>query len=201
MKKNPGEWFVFTQKCPLILASGSPRRKEILDTMGLEFSVDVSDADESFAGTPEEMVLELSRRKALAVASRHSGAMILAADTLVFGDEVLGKPHSAEEAKRMLAGLSGRWHSVYTGVTMIDTRSGKTLSRADVTRVHFVALTAQDIDAYVATGEPLDKAGAYGIQGRGGMLIDRIEGSYSNVVGLPMALVRSMLLELEKPQI
>ena len=201
MKKNPGEWFVFTQKCPLILASGSPRRKEILDTMGLEFSVDVSDADESFAGTPEEMVLELSRRKALAVASRHSGAMILAADTLVFGDEVLGKPHSAEEAKRMLAELSGRWHSVYTGVTMIDTRSGKTLSRADVTRVHFVALTAQDIDAYVATGEPLDKAGAYGIQGRGGMFIDRIEGSYSNVVGLPMALVRSMLLELEKPQI
>ena len=201
MKKNPGEWFVFTQKCPLILASGSPRRKEILDTMGLEFSVDVSDADESFAGTPEEMVLELSRRKALAVASRHSGAMILAADTLVFGDKVLGKPHSAEEAKRMLAGLSGRWHSVYTGVTMIDTRSGKTLSRADVTRVHFVALTAQDIDAYVATGEPLDKAGAYGIQGRGGMFIDRIEGSYSNVVGLPMALVRSMLLELEKPQI
>lgn len=201
MKKNPGEWFVFTQKCPLILASGSPRRKEILDTMGLEFSVDVSDADESFAGTPEEMVLELSRRKALAVASRHSGAMILAADTLVFGDEVLGKPHSAEEAKRMLAELSGSWHSVYTGVTMIDTRSGKTLSRADVTRVHFVALTAQDIDAYVATGEPLDKAGAYGIQGRGGMFIDRIEGSYSNVVGLPMALVRSMLLELEKPQI
>ena len=201
MKKNPGEWFVFTQKCPLILASGSPRRKEILDTMGLKFSVDVSDADESFAGTPEEMVLELSRRKALAVASRHSGAMILAADTLVFGDEVLGKPHSAEEAKRMLAELSGSWHSVYTGVTMIDTRSGKTLSRADVTRVHFVALTAQDIDAYVATGEPLDKAGAYGIQGRGGMFIDRIEGSYSNVVGLPMALVRSMLLELEKPQI
>ena len=201
MKKNPGEWFVFTQKCPLILASGSPRRKEILDTMGLEFSVDISDADESFAGTPEEMVLELFRRKAQAVAPRHSGAMILAADTLVFGDEVLGKPHSAEEAKRMLAGLSGRWHSVYTGVTMIDTRSGKTLSRADVTRVHFVALTAQDIDAYVATGEPLDKAGAYGIQGRGGMFIDRIEGSYSNVVGLPMALVRSMLLELEKPQI
>ena len=192
---------MFTQKCPLILASGSPRRKEILDTMGLKFSVDVSDADESFAGTPEEMVLELSRRKVQAVASRHNGAMILAADTVVFTDEVLGKPRNAGEARRMLAALSGRWHSVYTGVTMIDTRSGRTLSRADVTRVHFVALTAQDIDAYVATGEPLDKAGAYGIQGRGGMLIDRIEGSYSNVVGLPMALVRSMLLELEKSQI
>ena len=180
---------MFTQKCLLILASGSPRRKEILDTMGLEFSVDISDADESFAGTPEEMVLELSRRKAQAVAPRHSGAMILAADTLVFGDEVLGKPHSAEEAKRMLAGLSGRWHSVYTGVTMIDTRSGKTLSRADVTRVHFVALTAQDIDAYVATGEPLDKAGAYGIQGYGSVFVASISGDYNNVVGLPLAKV------------
>ena len=192
---------MFTQKCPLILASGSPRRKEILDTMGLEFSVDVSDADESFAGTPEEMVLELSRRKAQAVASRHSGAIILAADTLVYGDEVLGKPHSAAEARHMLAGLSGRWHSVHTGVTMIDTSSSRAISRADVTRVHFVSMTAEDIDAYVATGEPLDKAGAYGIQGRGGMFIDRIEGSYSNVVGLPMALVRSMLLELEMSQI
>ena len=192
---------MFTQKCPLILASSSPRRKEILDTMGLEFSVDVSDADESFAGTPEEMVLELSRRKAQAVASRHSGAIILAADTLVYGDEVLGKPHSAVEARHMLAGLSGRWHSVHTGVTMIDTSSSRAISRADVTRVHFVSMTAEDIDAYVATGEPLDKAGAYGIQGRGGMFIDRIEGSYSNVVGLPMALVRSMLLELEMSQI
>ena len=186
------------QKRPLILASGSPRRKEILDTMGLSYSVDVSDADESFVGMPEDMVLELSRRKAQAVAPRHSDAVILAADTLVYGDEVLGKPHDAQEARRMLAGLSGRWHSVYTGVTMMDTCSGRTLSRADVTRVHFIPLTKEDIDAYVATGEPLDKAGAYGIQGRGGMFIDRIEGSYSGVVGLPMALVRSMLLELNQ---
>ena len=192
---------MITQKCPLILASGSPRRREILDTMGLAFSVDVSNADESFAGTPEEMVLELSLRKAQAVAPRHSGALILAADTIVYGREVLGKPHSAGEARRMLVELSGSWHSVYTGVTLMDTRSGKTLSRADVTRVHFVALTSKDIDAYVATGEPFGKAGSYAIQGRGGMLIDRIEGSYSNVVGLPMALVRSMLLELEEAQI
>ncbi len=187
-----------TQKCPLILASGSPRRKEILDTMGLSYCVDVSDADESFVGMPEAMVLELSRRKAQAVAPRHSEALILAADTLVYGDEVLGKPHDAEEARHMLAELSGRWHSVYTGVTMMDTRSGRTISRADVTRVHFIEMTQNDIDAYVATGEPLDKAGAYAIQGRGGMFIDRIEGSYSNVVGLPMTLVRSMLLELDE---
>ena len=188
---------MITQKCPLILASGSPRRREILDTMGLAYSVDASDADESFVGLPEDMVLELSRRKAQAVASRHSGAIILAADTLVFSDEVLGKPNSAEDAKRMLAELSGRWHSVYTGVTLMDTRSGRMLSRADVTRVHFIPMTLEEIDGYVATGEPFGKAGAYAIQGRGGMLIDRIEGSYSNVVGLPMALVRSMLLELE----
>ena len=192
---------MITQKCPLILASGSPRRKELLDTMGLSFSVDVSDADEFASGTPEEMVLELSRRKAQAVAPRHSGAVILAADTLVYAREVLGKPHSAGEARRMLAELSGSWHSVYTGVTLIDTRSGKTLSRVDVTRVHFVPLTSEEIDAYVATGEPLDKAGAYAIQGQAGMLIDRIEGSYSNVVGLPTALLRSMLLELEETQI
>lgn len=189
---------MLTQKCPLILASGSPRRKEILEAMGLSFSVDVSDADESFTGKPEDMVLELSRRKAQAVAPRHADSVILAADTIVFCDGVLGKPRDDEEAGRMLSELSGRWHSVYTGVTMIDTRSGSTLSRADATRVHFVPLTDADIAAYVATGETRDKAGAYAIQGRGGMLIDRIEGSYSGVVGLPMALVRSMLLELEE---
>lgn len=189
---------MLTQKCPLILASGSPRRREILEAMGLSFSVDVSSADESFTGAPEAMVLELSRRKAQAVAARHADSVILAADTVVFCDKVLGKPHSDEEARRMLAMLSGRWHSVYTGVTMIDTHSGRLLSRADATRVHFVPLTQGEIDAYVATGETRDKAGAYAIQGRGGMLIDRIEGSYSNVVGLPMALVRSMLLELDR---
>lgn len=191
---------MITQKCPLILASGSPRRREILDTMGLVYDVDVSDTDESCSGSPEEMVLELSGRKARAVACRHSGSLILAADTLVFGDTVLGKPRHADEARKMLASLSGRWHSVYTGVTLMDTRSGRSISRADVTHVHFVPLSQEEIDAYVATGEPLDKAGAYGIQGLGGMFIDRIEGSYSNVVGLPMALVRSMLLEIENAQ-
>ena len=182
--------------CPLVLASGSPRRKEILETMGLSYIVDISDADESFFADPETMVLELSRRKALAVAPRHNDAVILAADTLVFGNEVLGKPKDADHAKEMLSSLSGKWHSVYTGVTLADTCSGRVISKADVTRVHFVSLSPAEIDAYVASGEPLDKAVAYGIQGMGGMFIDRIEGSYSNVVGLPMALLRSMLLEL-----
>ena len=181
---------------PLILASGSPRRKEILTTMGLSYTVDVSDADESYFSDPESMVLELSKRKAQAVAEKHDNAIILAADTLVFCQAVLGKPQNALHAKEMLRMLSGNWHSVFTGVTLIDTRSGKTVSRADMTRVHFVDLSDEEIDAYIATSEPLDKAGAYGIQGMGGMFIDKIEGSYSNVVGLPMALVRSMLMEI-----
>ena len=183
---------------PLILASGSPRRKEILDTMGLCYTVDVSDVDESYFAEPDAMVIELSRRKAEAVAAKHDNAIILAADTLVFGsNEVLGKPRDAEQARHMLGNLSGNWHSVYTGVTIINTHTGKLLSRADMTRVHFVDLNNEEIDAYVRSGEPLDKAGAYGIQGMGGMFINRIEGSYSNVVGLPMALVRSMLMEIE----
>lgn len=181
---------------PLILASGSPRRKEILDTMGLAYTVDVSDADESFIADPEAMVLELSLRKARAVAAKHDDSIILAADTLVFGAEVLGKPRDEEHAKSMLRQLSGNWHSVYTGVSIIDTYTGAVLSKADVTRVHFVELSEKDIERYVASGESKDKAGSYGIQGMGGMFIDRIEGSYSNVVGLPMALVRSMLLEI-----
>lgn len=182
---------------PLILASGSPRRKELLDLMGLLYTVDVSEADESFSGAPREMVLELSRRKALAVAARHANALVLAADTTVCDKErILGKPGTPERAHAMLMELSGKWHSVFTGLTLVDTRSGKTLSRAEETRVHFVQMTPEEIDAYVATGEPLDKAGAYGIQGRGGMFVDRIEGSYSCVVGLPMALLRSMLMEM-----
>jgi len=196
MKKFPGGNLVITLKRPLILASGSPRRKEILDTMGISYTVDVSDVDESFSASPAEMVMELSARKARAVAERHEHALVLAADTLVFGDEVLGKPKSPEHAIDMLGKLSGNWHSVFTGLTLIDTVTGTCIRRADQTRVHFVTMSAEDIAAYVATKEPLDKAGAYGIQGQGGMFIDRIEGSYSNVVGLPMALLRSMLIEM-----
>lgn len=181
---------------PLILASGSPRRKELLDTMGLSYTVDVSDADESITADPETMVLELSRRKAEAVAGKHENSIILAADTLVFSSEVLGKPQNSDHAKAMLRQLSGNWHSVYTGVTVIDTCSGKAISKADMTRVHFIELTDEEIDAYVASGECMDKAGSYAIQGMGGMFIDRIEGSYSNVVGLPMTLVHSMLLDI-----
>ncbi|MBQ2835002.1 MAG: septum formation inhibitor Maf [Clostridia bacterium] len=184
-------------KLPLVLASGSPRRKELLELMGIQYTVDVSDVDESFAGSPENMVLELSARKAASVAARHPDALVLAADTLVFGDEVLGKPGTPERAREMLRALSGKWHSVYTGLTLMDTQSGREIRRADMTRVHFVELSDAEIERYVAGKEPLDKAGAYGIQGQGGMFIDRIDGSYSNVVGLPMAMLRDMLMEIQ----
>lgn len=181
---------------PLILASGSPRRRELLDLMGLAYTVETPDVDESFSGRPSETVMEISRRKAAAVAARHSDSIIIAADTLVFADGALGKPHTPERAKEMLRSLAGNWHHVYTGITVINTRSGRILRNVDKTRVHLVPMTEQEIDAYVATGEPLDKAGAYGIQGMGGMFVDRIDGSYSNVVGLPMSMLRIMLAQV-----
>lgn len=181
---------------PLILASGSPRRRELLDLMGLTYTVETPDVDESFSGRPSETVMEISRRKAAAVAARHSDSIIIAADTLVFSDGALGKPHTPERAKEMLRSLAGNWHHVYTGITVINTRSGRVLRNVDKTRVHLVPMTEQEIDAYVATGEPLDKAGAYGIQGMGGMFVDRIDGSYSNVVGLPMSMLRIMLAQV-----
>lgn len=186
-------------KFPLILASASPRRKEILTTMGLEYTIDVSQVDEHATGAPNRMVIELSGRKADAVAERHRDALVLAADTLVYGaEQVLGKPSSADDAFRMLSALSGAWHEVYTGLTLINTKTGKRLQRVDCTRVHFMPLSVEEIRAYIATGEPLDKAGAYGIQGMAGMFIDRIEGSYSNVVGLPMALLYDMIREMNE---
>ena len=181
---------------PLILASGSPRRRELLDLMGLTYTVETPDVDESFSGRPSETVMEISRRKAAAVAARHSDSIIIAADTLVFADGALGKPHTPERAKEMLRSLAGNWHHVYTGITVINTRSGRVLRNVDKTRVHLGPMTEQEIDAYVATGEPLDKAGAYGIQGMGGMFVDRIDGSYSNVVGLPMSMLRIMLAQV-----
>ena len=181
---------------PLILASGSPRRRELLDQMGLIYTIDSPDVDENYVGRPAETVLEISRRKAVAVAARHPDSVILAADTLVFADEALGKPHTPERAKEMLTALADNWHNVYTGITLINTNSGRVLRNVDRTRVHMASMTEQEMDAYIATGEPLDKAGAYAIQGQGGMFIDRIDGSYSNVVGLPMTMLRTMLLQL-----
>ena len=177
----------------LILASASPRRLELLSLTGLPFRIDAPDVDETCSLPPREAVKELSRRKALAAAKLHPGCVILAADTLVSVDEkALGKPQDADDAYRMLSLLSGRWHQVYTGVTVVD-RDGNLHCEADVTDVHFEEMSEDAIRRYIATGEPMDKAGAYAVQGIAGLWIDQLRGSHTNVIGLPMALTRRLL--------
>lgn len=177
----------------LILASASPRRRELLSLTGLAFTVDAPDVDESCYLPPREAVKELSRRKALAAAKLHPGCVILAADTLVAVDDTaLGKPLDTEDAFRMLRSLSGRWHQVYTGVTVVDAQ-GTVRSEVDATDVHFEAMSDEAIRRYIATKEPMDKAGAYAVQGIAGLWIDELRGSHTNVIGLPMALTRRLL--------
>ncbi|MCR4441027.1 MAG: Maf family protein [Peptococcaceae bacterium] len=183
----------------LILASGSPRRAELLDRLGLAYSVAPGRVEEGEPCAPyQEWVQELSRIKALA-APAGKGDVVLAADTLVvLGNRVLGKPQDAQEAAEMLAFLSGRVHQVMTGICVVDHSENSGSGHVDVyqdvevTSVFFRHLTSREIQAYVNSGEPLDKAGAYGIQGLGALLVERIEGCYYNVVGLP--LVKTMYL-------
>lgn len=179
-----------------ILASSSPRRRELLAMMGLDFDVlpsnvpEVREQDE----TPEEYVARLSREKARAVAGKHPGRWIIAADTTVaLGDEVLEKPADPPDAARMLALISGQTHVVYTGVTLHRDEPHYAETHVATSEVRILPLTPHDIAWYVQTGEPLDKAGAYAAQGFGGMFIDSIHGSYTNVVGLPLALLFQML--------
>ncbi len=177
----------------LILASASPRRRELLGLTGLPFQVDAPNVDETCDLPPRSAVEELSRRKAMAAAALHPGQVILAADTLVsVDDRALGKPKDAADAFRMLTELSGRWHQVYTGVTVI-TAAGECHCTSDVTDVHFEPMDASAIRRYIATGEPMDKAGAYAVQGFAGLYIDQLKGSHTNVIGLPMALTRHLL--------
>ena len=182
----------------IILASASPRRKELLGQIGLRFEVEPSDYDEEIvAGSePHETARRLSLGKARTAARKHRNAIIIAADTfVVFGDRTLGKPHTDYEAREMLRALNGQAHSVITGFTVLDTESGKVLSRSVETRVHMRKLTLKEIESYVRTKEPLDKAGGYAIQGRGAVLVERIEGDYSNVVGLPLSALAESLRE------
>ena len=182
----------------IILASASPRRKEILGKTGLKFSVDAGDykEDMDLALKPRQLARFLSSEKARAVAVKYASALVIAADTfIVFQGSLLGKPHTREEARRMLTLLNGRQHSVLTGFTVIDTRTGKKLSRSVETKVFFKKMTGQEIESYVKTGEPLDKAGAYAIQGLGAVLVKKIEGDYFNVIGLPVA---SLAVTLKK---
>lgn len=172
----------------LILASSSPRRQDLLRAAGFSFEVISPDVDEFlFPGEdPQAAVMRLAELKALAVHTQEPDAMILAADTAVVLDgEMLGKPEDEEDARWMLTSLSGRGHEVITGFALL---TGKALHReAVLTRVWFRELSDAEIDAYIATGEPMDKAGAYGIQSGAAHMVRSIEGSYTNVVGLPMA--------------
>ena len=178
----------------IILASSSPRRRELMGYTGIPFEVITAEAEELKEGSPAELVMENARRKARAVADQHPGRVVLGADTIVYQDgRVLGKPRDEQEARDMLRRLSGAWHTVYTGVCVIG-ENGREDTRFDEARVQFVPLDENTIARYAATKEPMDKAGAYALQGHGGMFVRRIEGSYSNVIGLPMALARDMLL-------
>ncbi len=170
-----------------ILASASPRRRELLQQIKASFTVKVSQAEEVTGGSlaPAEIVVENAVRKAEAVSKENPGQAVLGADTIVFLDgRVFGKPHDAEEAKAMLRTLAGREHEVATGIAWIH--EGKVFTDVETTRVFFAPMTEEEIAAYVATGEPLDKAGAYAIQGQAAVFIDSIAGSFSNVVGLPL---------------
>jgi septum formation protein len=184
----------------LILASASPRRAEVLRDAGIPFEVCAVPVEE--APRPgeevEELVARLADGKARAAAPRiHEPAIIIGADTAVeLGRRILGKPRDATDAREMLSFLSGRTHRVLTGLCVLRVPEGTARSAVEITRVTFAPLTQEEIAAYVASGEPFDKAGAYGIQGRAGRYIPRIEGCYFNVVGLPLARLYALLKDL-----
>ncbi len=180
------------QRHEIILASGSPRRKELLTQAGLTFRVLTADVDETPTVTePAAVVEELSMRKAEAVRKMRPSeaeAIVVAADTIVALDgEILGKPKDEDDAVRMLRELSGRTHEVYTGVTVLQVPGTERVTFSNCTRVTFYRLSEEDIRDYVASGEPMDKAGSYGIQGLGVRFVERIKGDYNNVVGFPLA--------------
>jgi septum formation protein len=174
----------------IVLASSSPRRRELLNLLGLKFRVDPAEYEErmDLAMPPHHLARHLSLEKARAVSAGYRDAIIIAADTFIlFRGKLLGKPHTAQEAKRMLGMLNGKTHSVITGFTVMDTMSGSKISKSVETQVLFRRLTADEIASYVRTGEPLDKAGGYAIQGLGAVLVRKIDGDFFNVIGLPLS--------------
>lgn len=180
----------------IILASTSPRRRELLKLTGLKFKVAASDYEEDLALNlpPHALAIFLSNEKAKSVAKKYKNALVIAADTfIVFRDKIFGKPHTEKESMKMLKTLNGKAHSVITGFTIIDTDSKRVLSKAIKTKVYFRKLTIKEIETYVKSGETIDKAGAYAIQGLGSVIVRKIEGDYFNVVGLPVcALIQSL---------
>lgn len=178
----------------LILASGSPRRRELLSKMGYTFEICTPDVDEHVPGHACDIVRTLAVRKGRAAAEHFASGVIIASDTLVSLDGApLGKPEDAADARRMLRALSGREHEVFSGVCLIDATTGREEARVDRTGVRFRSLTDEEIDAYIATGEPMDKAGAYAIQGGAGAFVEGLDGSFENVMGFPVDVVSEML--------
>jgi septum formation protein len=192
-----------TAPLPLVLASASPRRQEILRLAGTDFEVATSDAEDGLeaSGRPEDIAGAGARAKATEVARRLPGRLVLGADTVVaVGRHVLGKPADAADATRMLQQLSGRTHQVHTAYAFVRGGSGEVLAEGcETSAVTFHELDAATIAAYVASGDPLDKAGAYGIQSGGGALVAEVIGSYLNVVGLPLARCLKALAEIGRP--
>ncbi|QQD25006.1 Maf family protein [Venatoribacter cucullus] len=184
----------------IVLASSSPRRRELLQQIGVPFRIQVQAVDETPrpAELPAAYVARLALEKARAVSALNPGAVVLGSDTTgVLADQILVKPEDDADARRMLQAMSGRTHQVLTAVALVqDDHETVQVVRTDVT---FCTLTDAQIDAYIATGEPADKAGAYGIQGLGAVLVAGINGSYSNVVGLPLTETAAMLREFRIP--
>ena len=182
----------------LILASASPRRQELLSSAGISFEIFPSEVDEGFrkGEPPEQYVARLARRKAAKAGERHKGRWVLAADTVVVIDgRTLGKPRDRQEAREMLGVLSGQEHGVITGFCLLRGDSGKSREGTVTTRVRFKSLSPREIEWYLDTGEPFDKAGAYAIQGKAAFMVKELRGSYTNVVGLPLTEVIEALQE------
>ena len=183
----------------IILASSSPRRRELLSQAGIPFMVKPGEVDEEkveLSGTPEQKAEHLAYIKAMDVAKNVDKGLVLGADTIVVCDgEIFGKPVDEKDARRMLESLSGREHFVITGIALVDATSGVVKKGHETTKVKFSSLTVDEIQAYIQTGEPFGKAGAYAVQGRGALLVDGLNGCYSNVVGLPLKKLDNMLKE------
>lgn len=185
----------------IILASSSPRRQELLRQIGLEFEIIVPDCDEFIDDSIpiEKAIQKTAYEKAKCVVDKfpvRDNSIIISADTIVVGEHVLGKPGSCDKAIEMLEKLSGRLHYVITGICIYDSESNQYITDYEKTTVKMTAMTKEQIISYVNTGEPIDKAGAYGIQGKGGLYIEKIDGCYYNVVGLPLNRLRIMLDKL-----
>jgi septum formation protein len=173
----------------LVLASASPRRRELLKQAGIKFTACPVNMNESFKSTsPEKLVVRLAHDKAMAAAKKFKRGIILGADTIVVcDDQIMGKPSDKQDAKKMLKQLSANTHKVMTGLALVNAKTGKIKTAIETTKVTFRTLSTKEIDGYISTGEYKDKAGAYGIQGRAGAFVERIDGCYSNVVGLPLS--------------